>query len=138
VHSQHITRLIEALFPGSSEQQVLRRLQVLYHSGHLSRPKAQVDTYKAGSGSRPIVYTLGNRGIDLLAAKFGFRRASVDWTAKSRTAVRGEIAHALEITEFMVALEIACRRRGTLQLIHFDEILATIAPPETRASRRPY
>jgi hypothetical protein len=25
VHSAHITRLIEALFPGSSEQQVLRR-----------------------------------------------------------------------------------------------------------------
>src|SRR4051812_22671134 len=76
VHSQHITRLIETLFPGSSEQQVLRRLQYLFHSGHLSRPKAQVDTYKAGGGSRPIVYCLGNRGIDLLAAEFGFRRAS--------------------------------------------------------------
>jgi hypothetical protein len=38
----------------------------------------------------------------------------------------------------MIALKIACRRRGTLQLIHFDEILATIAPEETRASRRPY
>ena len=84
------------------------------------------------------MYALGNKGIDHLAAKFGFRRASVDWTAKARTAVRGEIDHALEITEFMVALEIACRRRGTLQLIHFDEILATIAPEETRASRRPY
>lgn len=111
---------------------------MLYHSGHLSRPKAQVDTYKAGGGSRPIVYALGNRGIDLLAAKFGFRRASVDWTAKSRTAVRGEIDHALEISDVMIGLEIACRRRGTLQLIHFDEILATIAPEETRASRRPY
>ncbi len=136
--SAQIIALVSAMFPGSSEQQVLRRLQSLFHSGFLSRPKAQVDTYKAGGGSRPIVYALGNKGIDLLAAKFNFRRASVDWQAKSRTAVRGEIDHALEITEFMVGLEIAIRRRGNLQMIFFDEILATIAPEETRASKRPY
>ena len=136
--SAQIIALIEAMFPGASEQKILRRLHCHFHAGFLSRPKAQVDTYKAGGGSRPIVYALGNKGMDHLAAQFGFRRASVDWTAKSRTAVRGEIDHALEITEFMVALEVACRRRGTLQVIHFDEILATLAPEETRQSRRPY
>jgi hypothetical protein len=135
--SAHVVALIGALYPGSSEQPVLRRLQTLFHSSFLSRPKAQVDTYKAGGGSRPIVYAIGNRGIDHLAAKFGFRRASVDWTAKARTAVRGEIEHALEITDFMVWLELACRRTGRLQFIYFDEILAS-APEETRASRRPY
>jgi hypothetical protein len=113
VTSAHVVALIEAIFPGSSEQQVLRRLQFLFHSGHLSRPKAQVDTYKAGGGSRPLVYAIGNRGIDLLAAKFNFRRASVDWQQKARTAVRGEIEHGCEITDFMVAAEIACRRRAT-------------------------
>jgi hypothetical protein len=138
VTSAHVVALIETIFPGSSEQQVLRRLQFLFHSGHLSRPKAQVDTYKAGGGSRPLIYAIGNRGIDLLAAKFNFRRASVDWQQKARTAVRGEIEHGCEITDFMVAIEIACRRRGTLQVIHFDEILATIAPQETAKSRRPY
>src|SRR5207247_673481 len=138
VTSRQIIALIAAMFPEASEQQILRRLQALYHSGHLSRPKAQVDTYKAGGGSRPLVYSIGNRGIDLLAAKFNFRRASVDWQAKARTAVRGEIEHGCEITDVMCALEIACRRRRTLQLIHFDEILTTIAPEETRASRRPY
>src|SRR6266851_2618843 len=135
--SAQIIALILAMFSGSSEQQVLRRLQYLFHSGHLSRPKAQVDTYKAGGGSRPIVNAPGNKGIDLLAAKFNFRRASVDWQAKSRTAVRGEIDHALEITEFMVGLEVAIRRRGNLQMIFFDEILAD-APEETRKSKRPY
>src|SRR5260370_19856944 len=138
ITSAQIVALLAVMLPQSSDQQVLRRLQFLFHSGYLSRPKAQVDTYKAGGGSRPIVYALGNKGIDLLAAKHNFRRASVDWTAKSRTAVRGEIEHALEITEFMVALEIACRRRGTLQVIHFDEILRTVAPEETRKSQRPY
>lgn len=33
----------------------------------------------------------GNAGIDLLAEQFAFRRAAVDWTAKARTAKRGEI-----------------------------------------------
>jgi Replication-relaxation len=138
ITSTQIIALLRTLYEDCSDQQILRRLQLLYHAGFLSRPKAQVETYKAGGGSRPIVYSLGNKGIELLAAKHGFRRVSVDWTAKARTAVRGEIDHALEITEFMAALEIACRGRGTLQLIHFDEILATCAPEETRASRRPY
>src|SRR5258708_2898395 len=115
--SAHIIALITVIFPGSSQQSILRRLQYLFHAGYLSRPKAQVDTYKAGGGSRPIVNAPGNKGIDLLAAKFNFRRASVDWQAKSRTAVRGEIDHALEITEFMVGLEVAIRRRGNLQMI---------------------
>jgi hypothetical protein len=138
ITSAQIIALIEALFPGASVQKLLRQLQVLYHAGYISRPKAQVETYKAGSGSRPLVYALGNKGIDLLAAKHNFRRVSVDWTARARTAVRGEIDHALEITDFMTSLEIACRRRGTVQVIHFDEILATIAPEETQASKRPY
>jgi hypothetical protein len=138
ITSAQIITLIKAMFPETSEQQILRRLQLAFHSGFLSRPKAQVDSYKAGGGSRPIVYALGNKGIDLLAAKHDFRRVSVDWTARARTAVRGEIDHTLEITEFMVGLEVACRRRGTLQVIHFDEILASIAPEETAKSRRPY
>jgi hypothetical protein len=138
ITSAQIVALIDAMFPGSSEQKILRRLHLLFHAGFLSRPKAQVDTYKAGGGARKLTYAVGNAGINHLAANFGFRRASVDWTARARTAVRGEIDHALEITEFMVALEVACRRRGTLQLIPFDEILASIAPEETRASRRPY
>jgi len=135
--SAHITVLIEAMLPGSSDQQILRRLQYLFHAGYLARPKAQVDAYKAGGGSRPLVYALGNRGIDLLAARHDFRRASVDWTAKARTAVRGEIDHTLEITDFMVTLEIAARRRGTLMPIFFEEILAN-SPDETQKSLRPY
>lgn len=138
ITSAQIVALIDAMYPASSEQQVLRRLHLLYHSGHVARPKAQVDSYKAGGGARPMVYALANKGIDLLAAKHNFRRASVDWTAKARTAVRGEIDHALEITDFMVALDIACRRRGTVQLVHFDEILAAVAPEETRKAQRPY
>lgn len=138
IRSREIIALLRAMFPGTSEQQVLRRLSLLFHSQYLSRPRAQQERYRAGGGSDPMLYALGNAGSDLLADKFGFRRSAVDWTAKARTAKRGEIEHALEVTEFMVALELACRARGTLRVIYLDEILATVAPPETRANPRPY
>src|SRR3954453_9106525 len=136
--STHVTALIRAMRSGASEQQLLRRLEGLYHTRYLSRPPAQLETYRAGAGSTPIAYMLGNRGADLLARKYGWRRAALDWTAKARTATRGEIEHAIEITDFMVALNIACRRRGRFAVMYFDEILRELAPRATREAPRPY
>src|SRR5947209_1952291 len=65
--SRHIVQLIQAMHPGASEQQILRRLGAMYHRGHLARPLAQLDSFRAGIGSRPIAYILGNRGADLVA-----------------------------------------------------------------------
>lgn len=129
---------LATLFAGSSEQGISRRLQLLFHGGYITRPAAQVEQYRAGSGSQPFVYSIGNNGIDLLAEHHGFRRASVDWTAKARTAKRGEIAHALEVTDVMVAMEAACKRRGNLRVLYLDDILATVAPAATRESPKPY
>src|SRR4051812_17592328 len=70
--SYHIVDLLMAADPATSEQQVKRRLQLLFHHDYLSRPKVQVESYRAGGGSKPMVYILGNRGIDLLAVKYGF------------------------------------------------------------------
>jgi hypothetical protein len=138
VRSYQIIDLIAAADPSSSEQRIKRRLQLLFHGDYLSRPKVQVDSYRAGAGSRPMVYILGNKGIDLLAAKYGFRRSSADWTTKARTATRGTIDHALEVADFMVALALACSRHGRLQMIYFDEIMRELAPWETRKNPRPY
>lgn len=138
VRSYHIIDLLAAADQSTSEQQIKRRLQLLFHGDYLSRPKVQVESYRAGAGSRPMVYILGNKGIDLLAAKYGFRRSSADWTTKARTASRGTIEHALEVTDFMVALALACARHGRLQVIYFDEIMRELAPPETRKNPKPY
>ncbi len=136
--STHIIALLQAQHPGASEQQILRRLEWLYHKQYLSRPLAQLESYRAGAGSRPIAYMLGNQGADLLAAKYGWRRTKVDWTAKARTAKRGNIEHAIEITDFMVTLDLTCRRRGTHAVMYFDEILRELAPEATREAPRPY
>src|SRR3989442_921227 len=48
---------VVSLVAGSS-QQVLRRLQLLFHHGYLDRPWTQLD-YFHRSGSRPLVYGIG-------------------------------------------------------------------------------
>jgi hypothetical protein len=138
IRSKQIIAVLTALSPGSSAQQILRRLELLFHGAYLSRPQAQSERYRVGGGSEPMTYCLGNRGSDLLAERFSFRRAAVDWTAKARTAKRGEIEHALEVTDFMVALELACSRRKTLRIIHLDEIVNSIAPSATKENPKPY
>src|SRR6266567_7991259 len=50
---------------GGSVQQVLRRLQLLYHHGFLERPRSQLDYYHHG-GSHHMVYGIGNKGAALL------------------------------------------------------------------------
>ena len=137
VRSYHIIDLLAAADPSTSEQQVTRRLQLLFHGDYLSRPKVQVDSYRAGAGSRPMVYILGNRGIDLLAAKYHFRRSSADWTTKARTATRGTIDHHLEVADFMVRLALACRRHGGREVMYFDEIVRELAPEETQKNPKP-
>lgn len=129
---------IDQLFPEASWDNLRRRLDILFQSDHLQRPRSQRERFKVGGGSPAIVYALGNRGADLLATEAGFRRSSVDWTAKARDVSRFEIDHALEVTDFMVRLERACREHGALRVIYLDEIVSTIAPPETRENPRPY
>src|ERR1022692_3204347 len=60
VRSSHICSLI----PGS-QQQLLRRLKLLYHHGFLERPRAQIDYYQKG-GSHHMVYGLGSKGAAFL------------------------------------------------------------------------
>src|SRR5262245_6742204 len=60
LRSSHITALVNG-----NSQQVLRRLQLLYHHGYLERPRAQIDYYHEG-GSRTMAYGLGSKSAPLL------------------------------------------------------------------------
>lgn len=96
---------------GGSFQQLLRRLQLLYHLGFLERPRAQIDYYHK-SGSRHIVYGLGNKGGTLLKQELGFGFRRVSWGEKNRAVGRMFLEHALLVSDVMVAIELACRERG--------------------------
>src|SRR6266404_5000054 len=58
---------IKALVSGS-QQQILRRLQRLFHHGYLDRPRSQLNYFHQG-GSNSIVYGLDRKGAKVLAAE---------------------------------------------------------------------
>ncbi len=120
IRSPQIVALI-----GESEQQVLRRLQLLYHHGYLERPRMQLDYFHQG-GSRPMVYGLGNKSAAFLKQDLGAAYQQPSWGEKNRSVKRMFLEHALLVSDFMVALELACRRRGNVRLIDEPELRSVI------------
>ena len=116
--SPHILALM-----GGSAQQLLRRLKLLYHHGYLERPRCQIDSYHK-SGSRHIVYGLGNKGGLLLKPELGAAFPNLSWGEKNRSVGRIYLEHELLVSDVMVTIELACRKRG-IRLLAEDEL----APP---------
>ena len=119
---------------GGSRQQVLRRLQRLYHHGYVERPACQIDYYHQG-GSRSIAYGLASRGAALLRRVLDIPFARLDWTSRNRSVKRLFLEHALMVSDIMVALEIACRQRSDVRLLIEHEIPL---PAATRNQRAPF
>src|SRR5438552_1919021 len=101
---------IVALLSGSP-QQLLRRLQLLYHHGYLERPRAQLDYYHQG-GSQRLVYGLGNKGAAFLKQELGAVFRELPWNEKNRSVGRIFLEHALLVSDVMVAIELGCRQGG--------------------------
>lgn len=101
-----------------SRQQMLRRLQMLFHHGYIDRPRSQIEYFHRG-GSRPFVYALASRGVGLL-------RANNPVAASTRTPKRNLsplfLQHALQKSEIMVALELACREHSGISFINSHQL----------------
>jgi len=122
LRSTHILALVSG-----SPQQILRRLQLLFHYGYLERPQAQLNYYYK-SGSRPIVYGLGNKGVELLDDEAGISAKERKWTQKNQAVERMFLEHALLVSDIMVSLEIACRTSGRVRLLSEDQIVSDAKP----------
>lgn len=105
---------------GGSRQQLLRRLQSLYHHGYLERPVCQLDYYQRG-GSQSMVYGLANRGAAHLARSDGQSVPRLDWNARNRHTTRLFLEHALMISEIIVSLELAARSIPGVRILHHGE-----------------
>ena len=116
LRSDHVVTLLSG-----SRQQILRRLQLLYHHGFLERPRCQIDYYHR-NGSRSIVYGLGNKGAGILARKRAVSFHDLDWSGKNRAVGQLFLEHALLVSDVMVALELACRESGRIRLLGEDEL----------------
>jgi DNA-binding Lrp family transcriptional regulator len=114
LRSDHIVALCTG-----SRQQVLRRLQRLFHHGYLERPRCQIDYYQ--SGSRRIAYGLGNKGAAWLKRELSLQFHQLDWKQKSHVG-RLFLEHALLVSDIMVAVELACRNREDIRLLSPDDL----------------
>lgn len=128
LRSSHIVALM-----AESRQQILRRLNLLYHHGYLERPRCQIDYYHEG-GSHSMVYGLGKRGAAMLRRMDGLPY-SIRWTSSGGSVKRLFLEHTLQVSEFMVKLELACRQNGAVTLITADQLPL---PDETRSLREPF
>jgi Replication-relaxation len=109
LRSDHIT----ALCAGSA-QQITRRLQRLFHHGYLDRPRCQIDYFQ--SGSRRIAYGLGKEGLNWLKRERPHLFHGL--TAKRQNFIgRLFLEHALLVSEIMIAVELACRRRNDVRFL---------------------
>lgn len=102
-----------------SPQQVLRRLQRLYHHGYLERPRCQLNYYH--SGSRRMAYGLGNKGAAWLKHELSLVYHQLAWKRKNQVG-RLFLEHALLISDIMVAIELACRNRSDIRLLKADDL----------------
>lgn len=110
LRSSHITALI-----GGSSQQIIRRLQLLYHHGYLERPRIQIE-YFGKSGSKAIAYGLGNKGAKLLK-KRGIKLRHTRWSEKNQGVRRMFLEHALALSDFMVKLALSLQNHQSFRLI---------------------
>ena len=115
LRSCHITALL-----GGSEQQIVRRLQSLFHHGYLERPRAQIQYYERG-GSKSIAYGLGNKGGAVIRKEFGSTVDTNSWSEKNHAVGRVFLEHTILVSAVMVSLELACRKRG-VRLLYEDEL----------------
>ncbi|MBX7208662.1 MAG: replication-relaxation family protein [Verrucomicrobiaceae bacterium] len=106
---------------GGSAQQVLRRLQRLYHLGYLERPKCQIDYYHR-TGSQRLVYGLARKGATVLASLGGSEHRPIDWNEKNQHIGRPFLEHALLVSDFTVLLELSCRSRNDVRFITANEL----------------
>jgi hypothetical protein len=113
LRSHQIVTLLSA-----SPQQVLRRLQLLYHHGFLTRPRAQLEYYERG-GTRPMVYGLGQKGGKLLERELGI---TVSGNENNDGVGRMFFEHAILVSDIMVSIELACRKSGDITLLYEDQL----------------
>jgi len=124
------------LLIGGSQQNLLRRLALLFQHRYLDRPRAQLEYFQPNQNSS-LVYGLGNAGADLLAERFALPRQKIDWRAKNQAVKRLFLQHSLLISDTRIKIEAACRVTRDTRLIEGESILDS-CPIAARQKENPF
>lgn len=124
-----------AALDGGSEQNVARELLALWEHHYVERLLGQIESRFRYKGSLPIAYGLSRKGARLLR-KHGHYvgRRILDGIDKEHDAGWRFIEHRVEVSDFVVKLELAARNRGDVGILHRSDIAEDA--PKTRRDRR--
>jgi hypothetical protein len=119
--------------PTTSEQHVGRRLQWLFDSGYLDRPRQQEHEL---SSFDFLIYALARKGADLIADSVPYINPNLEWSTKNTRVTIPHLRHTVETTGAILHVERACRERGVRLLDHHD--LIPYFPATTRELSDPF
>jgi predicted transcriptional regulator len=110
---------VRALISGSS-QNILRRLQKLFHVGFLDRIRAP---QRKEGGSAPMIYAATNKGLRELqkAGRWEETITATDLNAQNRDLHDLSVHHQVLISHIRSVLTAACQRQGDTRLVFWRE-----------------
>jgi len=117
--ASHILSLVSG-----SRQNIVRRLQRLYHAGFLDRPRAQLPLRFAGNLSE-IVYAPTRKTIAHCQGDAG--KSDPRETYKQTTSQF--LSHALSVSDSLISIESACKKSG-IRFVGEEEILDSLPAAE--------
>jgi hypothetical protein len=118
------TSQILSLVPGS-RQNIVRRLQLLYHAGFLDRPKTQLPLRYTGELFE-LAYAPTRKAATVTAAADGETASGKECKPISSLSV----AHTLSVSEALISIETACKLSG-IQFFDEQAILDSVSSKES-------
>jgi hypothetical protein len=124
-----------AALDGGSGQNVARELLALWEHSYVERLLGQLESRFLYKGSLPIAYGLSRKGARLLR-KHGHYvpRRIVDGIDKEQDAGWRFIEHRVEVSDFLVQLELSARGRTDIGVLQRGDIVEDA--PKSRRDRR--
>lgn len=110
-----------------TKQVILRRLNLLFHTGYLERVRLENSHQNTA-----MFYGLGNKGALKLSECFGYNFPKTDVGRKNRELKDKYVQHALEVNEFLIAIQVACRNHPDLEFIDEEELVKHRPIPSTK------
>jgi len=121
--SEHLISIV-----GGSPQGILRRLNLLYHTGYLDRPQKQRIIF---GNNHCLVYGLGNMGARLIASEYDMPVEAVDWSRKNRETKEIFLEHTLMVSKILTVFRLACRGRKDMEFIEPERLVRRRQKPPT-------
>jgi len=128
-----------ARLDGGSPRVLGHLMRLLYRHGFVDRPAAQAAYLSSflHEGNVSLVYNITRKGMRLLGDNGLPVDARLDWTTKNSGNTALFLAHALQVSEAILAFRLAMPADQSLRLIDHNELLPSFAEA-TRESEFPY